>query len=103
MPRVSSDKDRWAERELKKGFHEVPDRVHLTTIDCAQGRTFENVLLIITRDAANGKMEEAFTGFTRASRHLYVIDASVSHWAFSMMSKHGRGNFLSEILTQAKE
>ena len=94
LPGIRNDKDRRLEREMKTNFFEHSGRVHITTVDCAQGRTFENVVFVITRDATPGKVEEAFTGFTRASRHLYVIDASESKWAYSMMSRHGIGDFL---------
>lgn len=93
---VCNDDERLLERSMRSDFYEHVNRIHITTIDCAQGQTFENVIFVITRDAIRGNVEEAFTGFTRASRHLYVVDVSNSQWAYAMMSVHGEGTLLSE-------
>lgn len=98
LPRVSDDNDRRSEQSMRRSFYEHANHVHITTVDCAQGRTFENVLFVITRDVICGNVEEAFTGFTRASRHLYTVDVSDSQWAYAMMSIHGKGTLLSETI-----
>ncbi len=85
LPVIHNEGDRKAERRLKLDFQEIESSTHLTTIDCAQGRTFENVIFIVTRDASPDHMEEAFTGFTRASYHLQVIDASLTGWVSKML------------------
>ena len=82
---VQDEKDKNKERDMRKRFQEEEGKVHLTTIDCAQGRTFENVIFVVTRDATPNRMEEAFTGFTRASMHLQVIDNSPSGWVSDML------------------
>ena len=73
--------------KMRQDFQEEEGVIHLTTIDCAQGRTFENVIFIVTRDANPGSMEEAFTGFTRASKHLQVVDVSNSGWVSNMFGE----------------
>lgn len=94
---VRDERDREAERRLRRQFEEKTGRIHLTTIDCAQGRTFENVLFVVTRDAYHGNIEEFFTGLTRASSHLYVLDASASGWAFDLLKSFGVGAMLSDV------
>lgn len=77
--------DEREEKELRMNFLEKKGRVHLTTIDCAQGRTFDNVLFLLTRMKRDGAFEEVFTGMTRAASHLQVLDCSPDGWLYSCM------------------
>lgn len=100
LPAVRDDHDRKTERAMRLKFQEEEGHIHLTTIDCAQGRTFENVVFIVTRDANPDCMEEAFTGFTRASKHLQVVDVSSSGWVAEMLGEGVEEQQVQTPLTQ---
>jgi hypothetical protein len=77
------------ERQLRRDFYKNRDRVHLTTIDCAQGQTFDNVILILKRLSVDspGGMEELFTGMTRARKMLRIIDGTETHSSYELLKQ----------------
>ena len=86
----TSIEDKIAERELRMSFEECEGSIHLTSVDCAQGRTFSNVLYIVTKDwdrIGVDAAEMTFTGITRARYNLRIIDYSPSGWLFKCLKK----------------
>jgi hypothetical protein len=75
-------KNREEEKNLRRSFYKDRDKVHLSTVDCAQGQTFDNVVLVVTH---SGNMEELFSGMTRARKTLRIIDASPNRWVYGML------------------
>lgn len=87
---LSDDTQRAVQRKLRLSFKECRGKVHLTSVDCAEGQTFTNVLYIATKDASdigNGGMELTFTAVTRAREHLRVLDRSPSGWLYEMLKR----------------
>lgn len=72
------------EQKLKREFYQNRDKIHLTTVDCAQGQTFDNVVLVVTR-RNSGNLEELFSGMTRARKTLRIVDASQNQWVYNML------------------
>lgn len=92
-----------AERQLRRVFFKNRDRVHLTTIDCAQGQTFDNVILILRRLSLDktGVMEELFTGMTRARRMLRIIDGTEMHTVYELLKHFNVSGSTLTVLTAA--
>ena len=87
---LSDDTQREAQRRLRMSFKECSGKVHLTSVDCAEGQTFTNVLYIATKDVGdigNWGVELTFTAVTRAREHLRVLDRSPSGWLYEMLKK----------------
>jgi hypothetical protein len=94
------------ERQLRRDFFKNRDRVHLTTIDCAQGQTFDNVILILRRLSLDkpdkpGVMEELFTGMTRARRMLRIIDGTKMHTVYELLKHFNVSGSTLAVLTAA--
>lgn len=75
-------RNREEEKILRRSFYKDRDKTHLSTVDCAQGQTFDNVVLVVTH---SGNMEELFSGMTRARKTLRIIDASPNRWVYGML------------------
>lgn len=81
-----------AEKSLRQKFYERKGYNHLTSVDCAQGQSFEAVIFILSRDkeeASKGKLELIFTALSRSGRLLRVIDNSLTHWLYDMLQPSG--------------
>lgn len=77
-----------AEKSLRQKFYEQKGGSHLTSVDCAQGQSFEAVIFILSRDkaeASEGTLELIFTALSRSGRLLRVIDNSPTHWLYDML------------------
>lgn len=85
-----------AEKKLREEFYEHSGCNHLTSVDQAQGQTFETVVFILSSQRQQldaGSLEQAFTALSRSGRILRVLDASPSHWLYKLLSgKEGKGN-----------
>ena len=77
------------EQRLRRDFEEREDCINLTTIELAQGWDFENVILVVTKDLVQGGsvLESTYTGITRATQSLRILDASSTQWVFNHL-KH---------------
>jgi superfamily I DNA/RNA helicase len=75
------------EKNLRRSFYKDRDKVHLSTVDCAQGQTFDNVVLVVTHNDT-GNIEELFSGMTRARKTLRIVDASPNQWAYKMLKQY---------------
>ena len=75
------------EQILRREFYGYRDKIHITTIDCAQGQTFDRVVLILRRltSAKPAAMEELFTGMTRARSVLRIVDATPMHEFYDLL------------------
>ena len=73
------------EQRLRRDFEEREDCINLTTIELAQGWDFENVILVVTKDLVQGEsvLESTYTGITRATQSLRILDASSTQWIFN--------------------
>ena len=80
-------KNREEEKNLRRSFYKDRDKVHLTTVDCAQGQTFDNVVLVVTHKDT-GNIEELFSGMTRARKTLRIVDASPNQWVYNMLKQY---------------
>jgi superfamily I DNA/RNA helicase len=80
-------KNREEEKNLRRSFYKDRDKVHLTTVDCAQGQTFDNVVLVVTHKDT-GNIEELFSGMTRARKTLRIVDASQNQWVYNMLKQY---------------
>lgn len=73
------------EKKARRGFYEHDNAIHVTTVDCAQGHTFRNVIFLLPRN--NVYKEVIFTGLSRATDFLRVIDASPSKELYKSFSR----------------
>jgi superfamily I DNA/RNA helicase len=80
-------KNREEEKNLRRSFYKDRDKVHLSTVDCAQGQTFDNVVLVVTHNDT-GNIEELFSGMTRARKTLRIVDASPNQWVYKMLKQY---------------
>lgn len=78
------------EQLLRRDFYGHREKIHVTTIDCAQGQTFDRVVLILRRLTFEkpAAMEELFTGMTRARSVLRVIDATPRHEIYDLLKQY---------------
>ncbi len=78
-------------QQLRKDFYERADTLHITTIDCAQGHTFDKVIVVLgDKDAPfslSGNLELLFTACSRARTALRVIDATRSHEVYELLKQ----------------
>jgi len=72
------------EKSLKEDFQEYPKKLHATTIDSAQGQSFDMVILVMK--GWSHDMELLFTGISRAKRLLWVVDATPDGWVEKLIS-----------------
>ncbi|HNX35462.1 MAG TPA: ATP-dependent helicase [Kiritimatiellia bacterium] len=75
---------RRAEKSLKEDFQEYPQKLHATTIDSAQGQSFDMVILVMKE--RHPDKELLFTGISRAKRLLWVVDATPDGWVETLLS-----------------
>jgi hypothetical protein len=88
-PVVNEDKQgtksrKKAVKSLKKEFQEYPQKLHATTIDSAQGQSFDMVILVM-KGWSHDK-ELLFTGISRAKRLLWIVDATPDGWVEKLIS-----------------
>lgn len=78
------------EQLLRRIFYGHREKIHVTTIDCAQGQTFDRVVLILRRLTFEkpAAMEELFTGMTRARSVLRVIDTTPRHEIYDLLKQY---------------
>ncbi len=78
------------EQLLRREFYDHREKIHITTIDCAQGQTFDRVVLILRRltFAKPAGMEELFTGMTRARSVLRVVDSTPRHEIYDLLKQY---------------
>ena len=78
------------EQLLRREFYDHREKIHITTIDCAQGQTFDRVVLILRRltFARPTAMEELFTGMTRARSVLRVVDSTPRHEIYDLLKPY---------------
>ena len=78
------------EQLLRREFYDHREKIHITTIDCAQGQTFDRVVLILRRltFAKPAAMEELFTGMTRARSVLRIVDATPQHEIYDLLKPY---------------
>lgn len=77
------------EKRLRENFYEHPGRNHLTSVECAQGQSFETVVFILSSGREQfdeGVLELVFTALSRSGRFLRVIDASPKHWLYDLLA-----------------
>ncbi len=78
---------------LRKTFYERADTLHITTIDCAQGHTFDKVIVVLGDKNAPfslslpGNLELLFTACSRARTALRVIDATGKHEVYELLKQ----------------
>ena len=76
------------EKKLREEFYEHPGCNHLTSVDCAQGQSFEAVVFVLSSNREQfdeGVLEQVFTALSRSGRFLRVYDASSRHWLHGLM------------------
>ena len=76
------------EKKLREEFYEHPGCNHLTSVDCAQGQSFEAVVFVLSSNREQfdeGVLEQVFTALSRSGRFLRVYDASSRHWLYGLM------------------
>ena len=77
-------------KALRRAFYESDDTLHITTIDCAQGHTFEKVCLVLSNEfdlTYLGNLELLFTACSRARTALRVIDATSKHEVYELLKQ----------------
>lgn len=78
-------------QRLRGEFEEQEGATNLTTIDLAQGWDFESVVLVVSDSVESKKgvnvKERVFTGVTRATKHLRVLDRSPDHWVYNRLAR----------------
>lgn len=85
----ANEEERKEQRRMRLAFGEHKGKCHLTSVDCIQGQTFENVIYICTRGqpSVGAGLEEVFTGLTRARRMLRILDYSADAWLTHILRK----------------
>lgn len=85
-------KIRWAQKQKsRQQFRKGPGHLYITTVNCAMGATFPHVIFLFTRNANEEDFDRElfFTGISRASQSVCVVDASRGHQMAAFLRKQG--------------
>lgn len=104
-PEEKQEKARNAEKQhqYRCDFYERANTLHITTIDSAQGHTFDKVIVVLSDTqskskelihfsfhgtaSASGNLELLFTACSRARTALRVIDATSKHEVYELLKQ----------------